>query len=88
MRPIKAARPAPAATGREPRRTDRHSGAIDSQNNITQHPAPTAAAFGDRDWWRAEARRVGSDWSGVLALHAAVVAAWRRRHDRDYGGAP
>jgi len=42
----------------------------------------------NRNWWRAEARCAGSDWSGVLALHVAVVAAWRRRHDPDYGSAP
>ena len=80
MRPINVARPAPAATGREPRRTDRHSGTIGSQNNTTRHPAATAVAFRDHGWWRGEARRVGSDWTRLLALHAAVVAAWRRRH--------
>jgi hypothetical protein len=52
MRPINVARPAPAATGDEPRTTDRHSGAIGSQNNTTQHPAPTAVAF--HDWWRGD----------------------------------
>ena len=39
----------------------------------------------DRAWWRAEARRVGSDWPGILALHSSVVATWRARHDPDYG---
>jgi hypothetical protein len=42
--------------------------------------------YRERLWWRAEARRVGSDWSGVLALHARVVTVWRARHDPDYGG--
>ena len=28
----------------------------------------------DRDWWRAEAARVGSDWNGIIAGHVAVVA--------------
>jgi hypothetical protein len=23
----------------------------------------------DREWWRAEARRCGFDWEGLIALH-------------------
>jgi hypothetical protein len=46
-----------------------------------------AAAHRDRTYWRREAARLGSNWPSVLALHAAVVAAWRTRHDPDYGGA-
>ncbi len=38
----------------------------------------------DRAWWRVEARRRGSDWAGILRLHAEVVATWRTRHDPDY----
>jgi hypothetical protein len=41
----------------------------------------------DRSWWRLEAARLGTDWPGVLASHAAVVVACRRRHDRDGGTA-
>lgn len=40
----------------------------------------------DRAWWRAEARRVGSDWHGILKLHLEVIACWRARHDPDYSG--
>jgi len=40
----------------------------------------------DRAWWRGEARRGGSDWPGVLALHVEVVNTWRRRHDPDFNG--
>jgi hypothetical protein len=56
------------------------------RNSTVPNTAPTAAAHHDRAWWRLEARRVGTDWDGILALHAAVVAAWRARHDA--GGAP
>jgi hypothetical protein len=49
----------------------------------------------DRDWWRAEAHRVGSDWSDLLARYGAVLAgygaiitAWRERHDPNYAGEP
>jgi hypothetical protein len=40
-----------------------------------------AASAHDRNWWRSEARRLGSDWAGILALHAAVVTAWWKRHE-------
>jgi hypothetical protein len=84
---IDAARAAPAATGRDPQLIDRLGGAIGIPRS-TDHPnAATAAAFHEREWWRAEARRVGSDWPGILALHATMVAAWRRQHDPDYGEA-
>jgi hypothetical protein len=65
---------------------DRVGSAIEIGNSTPQHATATVAAFHDRNWWRVEARRVGSDWGGVLAVHAKVVAAWRRRHDPDYGG--
>jgi hypothetical protein len=59
------------------------------ENLEHQHPkCPSfeiaSGLFRDRAWWRAEAHRVGTDWAGIIALHAAVVAAWRRRHDADY----
>jgi hypothetical protein len=50
-------------------------------------PIDPDALVHDRPWWRLAAVRLCSDWPGVLALHAAAVAAWRRRHDPDYGGA-
>jgi hypothetical protein len=28
----------------------------------------------DRAWWRAEARRVGSDWLAMIDLHLAIIA--------------
>jgi hypothetical protein len=40
-------------------------------------------AYHDRDWWCIEARRLGSDWPGLLRLQAEVIAAWRARHDPD-----
>jgi hypothetical protein len=79
------ARAAPAVTGRDPQAIDRHGRAINLPNNTASTEPATVAAHHDRAWWRVEARRVGSDWPAVLALHAAVVAAWRARHD--YGGA-
>src|SRR5438034_1214642 len=81
-----AARPAPAETGREPRVTDRLGGTIDLTNSTLAAQTATSPIYRDRDWWRAEARGRASDWSGVLALHAVVVAAWRARHDIDDGG--
>jgi hypothetical protein len=41
----------------------------------------------DRAWWRIEARRLGSNWPGILRLQAEVVATWRSRHDPDHGRA-
>jgi hypothetical protein len=35
----------------------------------------------DRAWWRIEARRLGSDWPGILRLQAEAVFGWRARHD-------
>ena len=81
-----AARATPAATGRDPQVSDRAGGTIDFGSSTTQHAAATVAACHDRNWWRTEGRRVGSNWPGILALHAEVVAAWRRRRDPDYGG--
>jgi hypothetical protein len=41
----------------------------------------------DRAWWRAEARRLNSDWPGILRLQAEVVAGWRARNDPETGTA-
>ena len=71
------ARAAPAATGHDPPVTDRHSGTIESPPNTAGHAAATDAAH-DRAWWHIEARRVGSDWNGILALHADFIRAWRK----------
>lgn len=34
-----------------------------------------------RLWWRAESRRLGSDWAGVVALHHDVVQSFRRAYE-------
>jgi len=81
---VNAARAVPA-TGHDPRVTDRHSGAIENSPITAGQGTATDAPNRDRAWWRAEARRVGSDWPGILALHSSVVATWRARHDPDYG---
>jgi hypothetical protein len=64
-----------------------NSGRAGGHNRMHNTAVPTTpatvAAHHDRAWWRLEARRVGSDWPAVLALHAEVVAAWRARHDPD-----
>jgi hypothetical protein len=39
------------------------------------HRSQPHAKLHDRDWWRVESRRLGTDWSGILALHSDVVAA-------------
>jgi hypothetical protein len=51
------------------------------------HGPRDGAAHHDRAWWRIEARRLGTDWRGVLRLHAEAVATWRASHDPDYGRA-
>jgi hypothetical protein len=86
---VNMVRPARAAAEREPRKDDRTSSAIGIPHSTAHTVAanPVHHAPRDRAWWREEARRVGSDWSGVLALRAEVVAAWRRRHDPDYWAA-
>jgi hypothetical protein len=58
-----------------------------------RHVAPTAPASGteptrDRDWWRREVERFGSDWRGVIALHTAAVMSWRFHHDPDCADMP
>jgi hypothetical protein len=75
-----AARAAPAGTGRDPQ-VDRFVGTIDTPPSISSETAATPATYHDRDWWRFEAHCSGSDWPAVLVLHAAVIAAWRARHD-------
>jgi hypothetical protein len=85
--PTNVARAAPAGTGRDPRITDRLSGAIEIISTSTAgHAAATDAAHHDRAWWRAEARRLGSDLPGVLALHVEVVNTWQRRHKSNFDG--
>jgi hypothetical protein len=69
---------------------DRNS-VCDSQalRNNTVFDAETVSrhVHHDRAWWRVEARRLGSDWCEILRLYVEVVAAWRTRHDQDYGRA-
>src|SRR5262249_1110256 len=43
--------------------------------------AATINGHHDREWWRVEAHRVGSDWPSILNTHAAAVRAWRILHD-------
>jgi len=83
MLSINAARPASAAAEREPRIIDRARQRDQIRSTTVPNTTARAAAHHDRAWWRLEARRVGSDWPAVLALHAAVVAAWRARQDKD-----
>jgi hypothetical protein len=78
---LESARAAPAATGRDPQVIDQLVDAISTPPTIFGETAATAAAHHDRDWWRLEAHCNGGDWPAVLALHAAVIAAWRTRHD-------
>jgi hypothetical protein len=62
-------RAAPAATLRAPQEIDRLVGAIDTSRSTLGETAATATAHHDRDWWRLEARRAGSDtlieWKAV-----------------------
>ena len=88
MSGVNAARPAPAPAEREPRKTDRAGQHDHNRDSTLPHTVATVAAHHDRAWWRLEARRVGSDWSGVLALQAEMVARWRARHDPDEGAYP
>jgi hypothetical protein len=74
-------RAAPAGTLRDPQVSDRLVGAIGTPPSIPRKTVATVAAHHDRDWWRLEPRRRGSDWPAVLTPHAIVMVAWRARHD-------
>ena len=77
MLAVNVLRAVPAATGHNPQVTDRHSGSIEIiPPNTAGHTAATATAHHDRAEWHIEARRVGSDWNGILALHADFIRAW------------
>jgi hypothetical protein len=39
----------------------------------------------DRQWWRAEARRAGTDWDSIIAQHLEVLRRLRIRHNPDGG---
>jgi hypothetical protein len=78
-----AVRAALAWTKRDPHESDRARRRDRIRTSTFPNITATDAAHHDRAWWLLEARRVGSDWPAALALHAAVIAAWRRR--RGYG---
>jgi hypothetical protein len=80
-----AARAAPAVAGHDPHEIDRAGRQDRIRNSTVPNTTATDGAHKGRAWWRAEARRVGSDWPAVLALHTSVVATWRARHDPDDG---
>jgi hypothetical protein len=63
-------RAAPAGTGRDPQLSDRLVGTIKTTPSTSNETATTPVTHHDRDWWRLEARRIGSDWPAVLALSA------------------
>jgi hypothetical protein len=73
-------RSAPAGTRHNPQ-DDRLLGTINASNTTSSEAAATAVAHHDRDWWRDESARLGSDWRSLLALLDAVIAARRARHD-------
>jgi hypothetical protein len=35
----------------------------------------------DRAFWAVEARRIGTDWDTILALHIEALALFRRAHE-------
>jgi hypothetical protein len=74
-----SARAAPAGTERDPQVI----GAIDTSPSTSGETAATTTAHHDREWWRVEARRVGSDWPSILNTYAAAVRSWRILHDVD-----
>jgi hypothetical protein len=76
-------RAAPAATVRDPQVIDRLVGAIDTSPSTSSETAATTTAHHDREWWRVEARRAGSDWPSILNTIAAAVRGWRILHDVD-----
>jgi hypothetical protein len=45
----------------------------DKRNSLT---ANSTANW--REWWRAEAERIGFDWPSVLGLHLSIVDSLRR----------
>jgi len=88
MLAVNVARPATVVAEREPRRTDRAGQHDYIRDSTVPHTIAIVAAHHDRPWWRSEARRTSSDWSGVLALHGEVIACWRARYDPDEGAYP
>jgi len=76
-------RAVPADTVRDPQVIDRLVGAIDTPPSTSGKTAATTTAHHDREWWRVEAHRKGSDWPSILNTHAAAVRAWRILHDVD-----
>ena len=74
-------RAASGATVRDPQVIDPLVGAIDTSPSTSGETAATTAAHHDREWWRVEARRMGSDWPSILNTYAAAVRAWRILHD-------
>jgi hypothetical protein len=83
MSPQDTKRAAPAGTVRDPQEIDRLVGAIDTPPSTSDETAATTTAHHDREWWRVEARRVGSDWPSILNTYAAAVRSWRILHDVD-----
>jgi hypothetical protein len=62
----------------------------ETQGCVLFHPLADGSSrcgYRDRAWWRVEARRLGSDWPGILRLQADAVDAWRARHDPEFGRA-
>lgn len=81
-------RAAPAGTERDPQVIDRLVGAIDTSPSTSGKTAATTTAHHDREWWRLEARRVGSDWPSILKTYAVAVRGWRILHDVDQDEQP
>jgi hypothetical protein len=67
---INAARATPAATGRDPPE-DRLGGSIKTNNQFFLEKA----SFHDREWWRSEAVRLGSDWQSVGELAIEIISS-------------
>jgi hypothetical protein len=54
--------------------------------NLASTPVYQTCESHDRAWWIIEARRLGTDWPNILKLQHEIIAAWRQRHDPEYGG--
>jgi hypothetical protein len=44
------------------------------RSNTVPKATASAVAHHDRAWWRAKARRAGSDWPAMIALHFTIIA--------------
>jgi hypothetical protein len=74
---------APAGIVYDPQVIDRLVGTIGTSRTTSGKTAATITGHRDREWWRVEACRIGSDWRSILKTIAGAVRGWQILHDVD-----